>query len=153
MYKAFLSMDECTHMYLCRTTMRVSCKCTITSAQCLPAWDAPQYFRKSFKPVGTSGAWSCNSRQCSLQKAFPCSGEEVHTLGRLKFGIWATQFWMKIVIICHYNCCHIYLWWLLVVSLISSFLYSSETPLPFEFCTTLQFSLLFVQELKQLSTS
>ena len=54
--------------------------------------EVPQYFRKSFKPRGTSGAASFRRTQCSLQNAFPHSGEAVQTSGRFRLGIAATQF-------------------------------------------------------------
>ena len=57
-----------------------------------PAWDTPQYLRKSRNPVGISGASASNSWQWARQKALSCSGAEVHTSGKFRTGISATQF-------------------------------------------------------------
>ena len=60
----------------------------------IPCVDTPQYLRNALKSVGTSGACSWSIWQWSSQNAFPRKGVAVHTSGRPRLGISATQCWI-----------------------------------------------------------
>ena len=60
----------------------------------IPCVDTPQYLRNALKSVGTSGACFWSIWQWSAQNAFPRKGVAVHTSGRPRLGMSATQCWI-----------------------------------------------------------